>query len=358
MEHRTTWRRTTALCAAIGLTLAACGGDDGDETASAEGELDPIAFVQPVPPSAVYYASIVAEELGFFEDEGLDAELLTSGDLTEAALIDQGQAQLAWTGFAEAMEGIDAGVDYEVVFDANHKAVEGIVTIAGSGVESMEDLEGATVGLASDSDLAFLNVALGFADLQPDDVTTVVAGTSGPTLANAFESGDIQAFAGAASDFAAMQGAGLDIEFITPQELEQNPGGSAIVMRSTIEEDADLIERFLRAWAKGMHIGVVMPDVVEAVARQVAPEDWENAEVGRASMESSIDRNTPSNDIYGEVRPDVWEEAVRQLVEAGELDGNVPTDEFLNDQFVEPANDFDRAEVEAQAEAWMEENAG
>lgn len=372
------WKRTLSSLMALGLLATACGGDDAaddaagdtageasdeasDEASGEEGSEDPgelaeIAFVQPVPASAVYYPSIVAEALGFFEEEGLEAELLTAGDLTEAALIDQGQADVAWTGFAEVMEGIDAGVDYQVLFDANHKAVEGIVTLADSDIADMSDLEGTTVGLASDSDLPFLNVALGFADLAPEDVDTVVAGTSGPTLANAFQSDDIQAFAGAASDFAALQGAGIELRFITPIELEQNPGGSAIAMRSVIEERPDELEGFFRAWAKAMHVGVVAPDVVEAIARQVAPEDWENAEVGRASMESSIDRNTPENDIYGETRPAVWEEALSQLVDAGELDGPVPPEEFLNDQFVEAANDFDRDEVAATARDWLEAN--
>lgn len=65
--------------------------------------------------------------LGFFAEENLDVELLTAGDITEAALINQGDADVAFAGFAEVASGIVAGVEYDVVFDGYHLAAESIV---------------------------------------------------------------------------------------------------------------------------------------------------------------------------------------------------------------------------------------
>lgn len=348
------------------LVIGACNGNgdgaegngdtDGTSDGNGEQEVEQISFVQPVPPSLLYYPGIVAEELGFFDDANLEVELLTAGDITEAALIDQGDAEVAFAGFPEVAAGIVQNVDYEVVYDGYHLAVEGIVVPADSDIQGMEDLEGLTVGLASDSDLALLNVALNFVGLPPDSVDTVVTGDVGPTVVNSMETGEIAAFAGAASDFAAMGGAGLELRFITPEEMIANPGGSAIVMREQIEARGDALERFFRAWAQGQHVGVASPDVLEAIVRDLIPEEWENEDVASASLEGAIERWTPAAGTYGEIRPDVWDTALEQLVDAGELDEMIPSDDYLNDQFIAGANDFDQAAVEEAAQAWMNEN--
>lgn len=353
MQHRRGTRFTMAI-AALALIAAACGDDD---SAGGDGDLDAVSFVQPVPPSALYYPAIVAEELGFFEEQGIDAELLTAGDITEATLIDQGDADVAFTGFSEVVAGLEAGIEFDVVWDGYHLAAEGVVVPAASDIQSMDDLAGATIGLASDSDLDFLNVALSFSSVGQDEVTTVVTGTSGGMLASALESGEIDAFAGAASDFAAMQGAGLELRFITPDEMEGNPGGSAIVREDQLEERGDVLERFFRAWAMGQHVGVVNPEAVMAIGRAVAPEDFENEAVGLASAEGAIRRWTPANGIYGEIRISIWESAVQQLIDGGVVSDPPATSEYLNDRFIEAANDFDRAAVEAAAQEYLDANS-
>ena len=357
MRNRGIVARSAAVAAALALVVAACGGDDEGSTSETGATLDRVAFVQPLPASPLYFPSIVAEELGFVAEEGIEAVLLTAGDITEVALLDQGDADVAFTGFSEVISGLNAGFDFKVIWDGYHRAVEGVVVPMGSPIMSMDDLGGTTIGLASDSDLDFLNVALGFsASVGPDDVTTVVTGTSGGILANSLESGEIDAFAGAASDFAAMQGAGIELRFITPTEMEGNPGGSLIVATELLDERSDVLERFLRAWAKAQYVGVVNPAAVEAVGRAVVPEFFENEAVALASLEGAIGRWTPQNDIFGEVRAGAWESAVQQLLDGGVIASAPGTSEYLDDRIVAPANDFDRAAVAARAQEYLDAN--
>ena len=44
------------------------------------------------------------------------------------------------------------------------------------------------------------------------------------------------------------------------------------------------------------------------------------------------------------------------MIAAGVMDSEVDVSTFLNDTYIEAANDFDRAEVEAEAAAWLAAN--
>jgi NitT/TauT family transport system substrate-binding protein len=52
----------------------------------------------------------------------------------------------------------------------------------------------------------------------------------------------------------------------------------------------------------------------------------------------------------------VWTALQPRLLSSGAIPEVVDVSTFLNDTYIAAANDFDRAEVEAQAAAWLEAN--
>ncbi len=130
-----------------------------------------------------------------------------------------------------------------------------------------------------------------------------------------------------------------------------------MVTPEKIESEGDVLEGFMRAYAKATWAGLQNPEALEAMAREVVPEEWKNEDVGLATMELVLEAVTPDDpDRIGEVRSRVWDAAQDQLVEVGELEEPVDLEALLNDRFIEAANDWDRAEVEADMDAWLKEN--
>ncbi len=316
-----------------------------------------INAVMPKQRSANYFPLIVGEALGYFEEEGLEVNLLPSDTpIPFVNFLRNGQADIAMMDSAEVLQAVAAGVDIAVVYEVMQTAPDGIAISAASDVSDVSELEGETVGLVSDRDLVTMQIALDARGLTTDDVTTVVVGEAGPTLAAAFRDQTVAAIAGSGPDWLAIQANGIPIELITPEEVSNKPGNTFAVMQSTIEEREDLIEGFLRAWSKGMYVATFAPEVVAQIAQDAVPEEWEDPTFGQQYLENAIRLNVSVTDTLGGLNPDTWERIQPAMMKFGLTEEEVDPSEFLAPGPVEAANDFDRAEVEEEVAAWREEN--
>lgn len=320
-------------------------------------DLKTVRMINPLPRSANFYPLIAGEALGYFEEEGVQVELLPSDtSIPYVAFVQNGQADLAMLDPVETINAINAGAEIDVVYEVMQNAPEGIAVSADSDVQSMEDLRGTTVGLVSDRDRAFLQAALATVGMTLDDVDTVVVGEAGPTLANAFRQQTVSAIAGAVPDWLAIQASGIPIRLITPDELLASPANNFVMMEDQIEEKREMIEGFLRAWSKGMYVAEVDADILAAMAKQAVPEEWENEQFGREFLDASIGMNVSVTDRPGEPQPEVWEALQQRLLDAGAIDKTVDVSTFLNDTYIAAADDWSREEVAQEVQAWADKN--
>jgi NitT/TauT family transport system substrate-binding protein len=235
-------------------------------------------------------------------------------------------------------------------------APEGIAVLAGGDFTSMSDLVGTTVGLVSDRDRAFLQAAMDVAGHSIDDVDTVILGESGPTLAAAIRDGNVSAISGSVFDWAALVANGIEIDTITPEELLASPANTLAMNADMIDERREAMEGFFRAWSKGMYVGDVNPEAVEQMLRQAVPEEWEVEAAGMGLFQGVLPMNISTTERLGDLQSDVWESVQPRMVSSGAIAEAVDVSTFLNDTYIEAANDFDRAAVEADAAAWLEAN--
>lgn len=343
--------------AVLGLAIGACGGDD-DDGGGSSGGTETVSFITPLPESVYFYPYFVAENLGYFEDEGVEIELLpASEDIPLTAFVDNGEADVAAAGASEILQGLTGGADYDVVYDYYTRSAENLVVPEDSDIQSAEDLDGRVVGLSSDEDRAFLRSALAEVGLDPGSLEgTPKVGTSGPVVADAIREGTIDAYSGALSDFAALEASGISLRDITPGALATTPAASFVAAPDIVTDKQEALEGFMRAWAKATYVGIANRDVVEVMAKEAVPEEWRPEDVGQAALDVAIDYQTPVNDDFGEVLPDVWEATQEQLLASGELEGETDIESMLDGQFIEGVNDFDRDEVAQDAEEWLEQN--
>jgi NitT/TauT family transport system substrate-binding protein len=344
--------------AAIGLAFGACGDDDSSEEGGGGGGTTEVVYSLPTPESLEFYAPIVADTLGFFEQEGVSAELApASEEIPSTAFLENGDADIAMADIDELIISTAQGGTLQAVFSPQHANTAGTVVPEDSEIQSFEQLAGRTVGLASEEDDASLKMQLIAAGMAEGDVETITVGTSGATIADTFEKGDIDAYVGAISDFTALRANDVPLRIITPDDVQRIDGNPTAVTPETLESDREAIVGFLRAWSMGQHVGLTKPDVVEAIVRERVPAEWRNEEVAMAALAQTIELHTPDDpERIGDLRTDVWETGQDLLQQAGIIEQKVEVSQIIDDSLVAEINDFDRAEVEAAADEWMQEN--
>lgn len=316
-----------------------------------------VTVIKPTPRSAVFFPLVVGEALGYFEDEGVEVNLLPSDtSIPYVAFVQNGQADLAMLDPNETINAVLAGANINTVYEVMQNAPEGIAVLAGGEYKSMSDLVGTTVGLVSDRDRAFLQAAMDVSGHSIDDVDTVVLGESGPTLAAAIRDGSVSAISGSVFDWAALVANGIEIDTVTPDELLASPANTLAMNADMIDEKRDVMEGFFRAWSKGMHVGAANPEAVEMMLRKAVPEEWEVEAAGMGLFEGVLPMNISATDKAGDLQSDVWEGIQPRMVSSGAISEAVDVSTFLNDAYIDAANDFDRAAVEADAAAWLEAN--
>jgi NitT/TauT family transport system substrate-binding protein len=349
------------LVASAALVLAGCGGDDESSGGGGAGGASmKITYSLPTPESLLFYPPIVAEELGFFEQEGVEAEFVTAGEeIPSTALVENGDVDIAMADIDELVISRAQGGTQKVPFSPQHSNTAGTVVPEDSPLQEFSELTGKTVGLASEEDTAQVEAQLLAAGLSGDDIETVVVGTSGALVKKTFEDGEIDAYVGARSDFTAIEATGTPLRNITPDDVQAIDGNPVAVMPETLESKRDALVAFFRAWSMGQYVGIEHPDVVEQIVREQVPAEWRNEEVAKAALEGSIELMIPDDpERIGDVRPEVWETAQELLASVGIIEETADIDDILDDSLIEEINDFDRAEVDAAVEEWQQENGG
>jgi ABC-type nitrate/sulfonate/bicarbonate transport system substrate-binding protein len=355
---KTRWRRLAAGAAAAALSASVLSGC---QPAADPDALPVLTIASPAPGSLFTFNEVVASQLGFYEDEGIEVELVAISDsIPAASLVQNGNADAALVSASDALSAAAKTSDLALPYDERTGGVDfiyGIVVAEESGIEDLTELAGTNIGLASpDQDLALLASALEQVGMSLDDVDTTVVGPGGPSVAESLRTGKISAYAGTLADFAAFGDAGLEVENIIPEGLEGLPVGGYVVRAADLAANDHLV-RFLRALAKGTFVSLERPEIAEIVTREVAPDQWREPEVAQFLLEGLSETLAPfDGKTFGEIKVDRWQNAQDLLIQVGSMDSEADLSQFLDSDYIEAINDWDRDEVLAQADAWLAEN--
>jgi NMT1/THI5 like len=107
------------VAAAVIAVGVGCGDDDDDGGGEGGGgETQELVYNLPTPPSTLFYPALVAEELGFFEEEGVSPDLAPAAEeISATAFLDNGDADVSF-----------ADVD-EIILSRKRAAFDAMVTI-------------------------------------------------------------------------------------------------------------------------------------------------------------------------------------------------------------------------------------
>lgn len=188
-------RKWAAVLPAMALIAAACGGGSSPSpsgAASPPASASPTAAASSAPPVAekcdgqqlsfqlsfipnVQHAGfLVAAEQGFYEDEGLEVEMVPAGpNVDPVSAVGDGTASLGQVDYGQLLRARAAGVPIVSIAQTYKKTFLNWYALKTSGISTMADWEGKRVGRTQVGDDPEIIAMLAGAGLTTDDIETV-----------------------------------------------------------------------------------------------------------------------------------------------------------------------------------------
>lgn len=180
-----------ALAAALALTACSgSGGGTGETDGGGEGDLTPVKLQLQWLPQGQFAGYFAAQELGYFEEEGLEVEIIPSGgDIVPQDALANGDVDYAIAWVPKVLGSIEQGANLTDIAQIFQRSGTLQVSWADSGIDSVADFEGKKIG-----SWGFGNEWEIFAAMAAEglDATTVQIITQDFNM-NAFLQGDIDA---------------------------------------------------------------------------------------------------------------------------------------------------------------------
>jgi putative hydroxymethylpyrimidine transport system substrate-binding protein len=262
--------RTPAIAVAVALLalafgLAACGEKPEDGGTEAQ----PLSLTLDFYPNPDHAGIYLAEQLGYFDEAGLDVEIQAPADpAAPIKLLAAGETDLAISYEPELALAHEKGLDVVAIGALVNRPLTSMIWLPESGIKGVADLKGKTVATAGiPYQDAFLATILARVDLKPSDVKAVNVGFG---LLPALLGGSAEAMLGG---FLNVEGVDLRRRgknpVVTPVDQLGVPTYDELVLvadRESLEAEPQKFRLFLAALERGTDAAVARPNAaVKAV---------------------------------------------------------------------------------------------
>ncbi|GAB2450323.1 NitT/TauT family transport system substrate-binding protein [Conyzicola lurida] len=191
MKHSKRFTYGLAAAAAVSaLVLSGCSASEpAEETASGDSDLTPVKLQLQWLTQAQFAGYYAAAAEGYYEDEGLDVEIIQGGgDIVPQDALASGDVDYAISWVPKVLGSIENGANITNVAQIFERSATLQVAFADSGIETAADLAGKTIG-----SWGYGNEWELYAGLNKAGVTDEVSVVSQNFDMNALLSGDIDA---------------------------------------------------------------------------------------------------------------------------------------------------------------------
>lgn len=322
----------TAGCMA--LSLAACGSG---ETSQGENEKEKITFVLDWTPNTNHTGLYVAQEKGYFEDEGLEVEIVQPPEDGADALVASGKAQFGISfqdTMAPGVVGEDALPTTAVAAVVQHNT-SGIISRKGEGMDTPKGLEGKKYATwdAPIEKAMMENVVeadggdFSKVELIPSTVTDEVSALESKSVDAIWI---FYAWAGVATEVAGLETNYFAFKDINPAFDYYTP--VIIGNNEFLEKEPETAKKFLSAVKKGYEDAIEDPDGAAEILCEAAPEL--DQELVKASQEYLKDQYIADADRWGYIDPDRWNLFYNWLNENGLTENEIPENTGFSNEYL------------------------
>jgi NitT/TauT family transport system substrate-binding protein len=284
-------------------------------------------------PNVQFAPFYLAQEKGFFADEGLEVEIEYGFENDFVALAAQGEREFAIASGDQVILAQAQGLPITYIMKWYERYPVALVVNSQSGVDTLAELNGHKVGLPGLFGATFVGwkalVHAANLDESRIDVEEI-----GFTQAAALQQGTVDAAMGyITNEPVQLRNEGLAVQVFQVSDYIDLVSNGLVVGNQLLNSDPDLVQKMVRASLRGLEATLDDPDEAFAVVREVIPElTDEDAPVQRQVLEASLE--LWRSDQPGLSSQQAWQDSVDFMRTTGLLAGEVQVDQLYTNRFV------------------------
>jgi NitT/TauT family transport system substrate-binding protein len=314
-------------------------------------------------PYIAFIPIYVAQQAGFFKEEGLDVELrYASGAAQATQIAAAGQADSANVTIEPTIIGYDKGVRGKIVMRTNKRLIYYIAVPPDSPIKTIGDLKGKKIGVANfgSSAVPVVRSMLRGAGIEPTADTLLPVGVMDQAMA-ALNSGKVQALGLYDGIYYGLERAGFQFRYIYHPTLAAFGNAGLFVSDATIAAKRKEVCGYARGYAKGVLFALSNPEAALRMWWKVSPsarrgatdeEAIKNGTSELAQILEGYDIGFPPAAKYGVIDKAKLSDYMDLLKQDGQIPSIPPIDAIATDSFNECINAFDGDKVRKFAREW------
>ncbi|MGD2051041.1 MAG: ABC transporter substrate-binding protein [Acidimicrobiia bacterium] len=342
MIHRGNKGRWLALLVALVLAVSACGdsgSESEDTTTTTAAAAEPVSVSLRLPwfPSTQFAGSYVAQEKGYFADEGLDVTINPGGfDVNSITLVAAGSDTFGLHDTNSLVFAAAEEIPLITVATFLEKHPGAVMALESSGFETLDDLVGATIGFQEGGPWQLTQAMLVKNGIDPDSLDQVAIGFD---LTPLFE-GDIDLMTVFATDEPILaEQQGFPTTVWVPYDYDVQTSANALfTTQSYFEAHPDVTCAMVRAIARGWEYAFAHPEEAVDIVLAVDPEnlDRDKETKSLALLEDAVMTPDAVENGIGSMTSERWQTVDEVLREYGGLTEPVDLSSIYSDTCFAP----------------------
>jgi ABC-type nitrate/sulfonate/bicarbonate transport system substrate-binding protein len=355
-----TMKKSAIILMAVLAVFIGCNAQKGKSSSGSggkDGELEPIIFASCVALEFFGDAALfVADDLGYFEQEGLKIQFEEAFGTADAKMVSVGQAQFAFPSPGIILTSIEAGMDLKAVFSHMPVNIFGFAAKKGA-LNSFADLKGKSIALGDASWASIGAPIIKAAGLDPDkDVKWVSVGDA---RYQSTASGETDALLTWDVEFGYILGLGFDLEYLDADSVLPQLSNTVVVNSKYLNEHPGTVVKFNRALAKGMYFCLQNPAAAADIVLKKYPAIDVSFDGGTKTIEWQLESYFGSTEAeqkealekIGLFHEERWTTTIQAAKDSGVIKSAPPLNELYTNEYIDFS--WDRAAVEADAKKYV-----
>lgn len=322
--------------AIILVIIAGCGdkAEDNATTNEKGDELTPVKFVLDWTPNTNHTGIYVAKEKGFFEDEGLDVDIMLPGEVGSNQLVASGKADFGVSYQERIIMARPEGLPLVSIAAVIQHNTAGYASPTSKNIKSPKDFEGKKFGgIGVPLQESMMRSIMEQNDADVEKVEFINIGQSDWFTAIEREVDFSTVYYGWTGIEAELRGLDINMMFYTDvSEGFDFYTPVLVTSEDMIENNPEIVKKFVHAAAKGYEFAIENPGEAADILIDSVPDL--NPDLVKRSQEWLADRYQDDAEQWGIQELERWEIPINHLYESGITDEKTDPEASFTNEFL------------------------